>query len=160
MRINEVEVIHQSPYFDDEHLIKCQQNNHNSFLIFSLNCQSLNINLMRLKYKHLGTMDVKLCLLSAGYFAWRRLWYTSLLQIEEYTLISQGKMCGSHAGLAIYFKNKYKCKTVKVFEGSNIWEGQFLEITYQTMTKTIILGNVYRPPKDINENYQTCIDDC
>ena len=27
------------------------------------------------------------------------------------------------------------------------------------MTKTIILGNVYRPPKDINENYQTFIDE-
>ena len=46
-----------------------------------------------------------------------------------------------------------------MFEKSNIWESQFLEITYQTMTKTIILGNVYRPPKDINENYQTCIDE-
>ena len=27
------------------------------------------------------------------------------------------------------------------------------------MTKTIILGNVYRPPKDINENYQTFTDE-
>ena len=27
------------------------------------------------------------------------------------------------------------------------------------MTKTIFLGNVYRPPKDINENYQTFIDE-
>ena len=34
---NEIEVLNQWPYFDDEHLIKCQQNNHNSFLIFSLN---------------------------------------------------------------------------------------------------------------------------
>ena len=46
-----------------------------------------------------------------------------------------------------------------MFENSNIWEGQFLEITYQTMTKTIILGNVYRPHKYINENYQTFIDE-
>ena len=46
-----------------------------------------------------------------------------------------------------------------MFEKLNIWESQFLEITYQTMTKTIILGNVYRPPKDINENYQTFIDE-
>ena len=82
---------------------------------------------------------------------------TSLLQIEGYTLISQGKICSSHAGLAIYLNNKYN--TFKVFDKSNIWESQFLEITYQTMTKTIILGNVYRPPKDINENYQTFIDE-
>ena len=46
-------------------------------------------------------------------------------------------MCSSHAGL----------------------EGQFLEITYHNMIKTIILGNVYRPPKDIKENYQTLFDE-
>ena len=46
-----------------------------------------------------------------------------------------------------------------MFEDSNIREGQFLEITYQTMTKTIILGHVYRPHEDINENYQTFIDE-
>ncbi len=54
-RINddkEMEVIHQSPYFDDEHLIKCQQNNHNSFLIYLVSIAKVWMqNLMRLKYK-------------------------------------------------------------------------------------------------------------
>ena len=158
---NEIEVINQSPYFDDEHLIKCQQNNHNSFLIFSLNCQSLNAKFDEIKIQ-IETFRNGGCEISA--FCLQETWLgedydTSLLQIEGYTLISQGKICSSHAGRAIYLNNKYKYKTVEVFEKSNIWESQFLEITYQTMTKTIILGNVYRPPKDINENYQTFIDE-
>ena len=158
---NEIEVINQSPYFDDEHLIKCQLNNHNSFLIFSLNCQRLNAKFDEIKIK-IETFRTSGCEISA--FCLQDTWLgedydTSLLQIEGYILISQGKICSSHAGLAIYLNNKYKYKTFKVFENSNIWEGQFLEITYQTMTKTIILGNLYRPPKDINENYQTCIDE-
>ena len=142
-------------------LIKCQQNNHNSFLIFSLNCQSLNAKFDEIKIQ-IETFRNGGCEISA--FCLQETWLgedydTSLLQIEGYTLISQGKICSSHAGLAIYLNNKYKYKTVEVFEKSNIWESQFLEITYQTMTKTIILGNVYRPPKDINENYQTFIDE-
>ena len=156
-----MEVINQLPYFDDEHLIKCQQNNRNCFLIFILNCQNLNAKFDELKIQ-IETFRNNGCEISA--FCLQETWLgeesdTSLLPIEGYTLISQGKMCSSHAGLAIYLNNKYKCKTVKVFEDSNIWEGQFLEITYQTTTKTIILGNVCRPPKDIKENYQTCIDE-
>ena len=90
---NETEVINQSPYFDDEHLIKCQQNNHNSFLIFSLNCQSLN---------DVCVFETCECEISA--FCLQETWLgedydTSLLQIEGYSLISQGKLCSSHAGL-------------------------------------------------------------
>lgn len=36
----DMEVIHQSPYFDDDNLIKYLQNNINTFLVLSLNCQS------------------------------------------------------------------------------------------------------------------------
>ena len=32
---------------------------------------------------------------------------TSLFQIDGYTLICQGKICSSQAGLAIYLSNKY-----------------------------------------------------
>ena len=43
---------------------------------------------------------------------------------------------------------------------SNIWEGQFIEIYVDSMCpKKIILGNIYRPPRDINENYRQFIDE-
>ena len=43
---------------------------------------------------------------------------------------------------------------------SNIWEGKFIEIYEDSMcANKIILGNIYRPPRDINENYQQFIDE-
>ncbi len=45
---------------------------------------------------------------------------------------------------------------------SNIWEGQFIEIYEDSRlmcAKKIILGNIYRPPRDINENYRQFIDE-
>ena len=60
---------------------------------------------------------------------------TSLFQIDGYMLICEGKICSSHAGLAIYFSNKYRHKTLNIYENSNFWEGQFLEITCYDMKK-------------------------
>ena len=43
---------------------------------------------------------------------------------------------------------------------SNIWEGQFIEIYEDNpYAKTLILGNIYRPPRDINENYRQFISE-
>ena len=43
---------------------------------------------------------------------------------------------------------------------SNIWEGQFIDIYVDSMCpKKIILGNIYRPPRDINANYRQFIDE-
>ena len=43
---------------------------------------------------------------------------------------------------------------------SNIWEGQFIEIEQENVgNKKIILGNVYRPPRDTNENYNQFINE-
>ena len=70
-----MEVIHQSPYFDVERLIKCQQNNHNCFLIFSRNCHSLNAKCDEIKIQ-LETFRNNGCensaFLSARYLVWRR----------------------------------------------------------------------------------------
>ena len=35
---------------------------------------------------------------------------------------------------------------------SHVWEGQFL--SGATLTKGIVLGNMYRPPRDNNDNFQ------
>ena len=67
---DEMEIIRQSPYFDDDKLIKYLQNNHNTLLVLSIlprNC------LIFFYCKKLG------------------------LAMNGYTLIYQGKRCNSHA---------------------------------------------------------------
>ena len=78
---------------------------------------------------------------------------TSLLQIDDYTLISQGTTCSSHGGLLIYLHKHYKY-THLVGETSNIWEGQFIRVTDEETNTHVTIGNIYRPPRDVNENYQ------
>ena len=43
--------------------------------------------------------------------------------------------------------------TLNAYNNSNIWE-----ITCYAMTKKNI-GNIYKPPKDVNENYRTFIEE-
>ena len=83
---------------------------------------------------------------------------TSMLNINGYTLISQGKICSAHGGLAIYLSTKFSFKTLTVYANSEILEGQFIEITGNETNKSIILGNIYRPPSNTNSICQSFND--
>ena len=54
--------------------------------------------------------------------------FVGSLQIPGYTLISQGAICSSHAGLAIYVQEHYKYKLLSCYQHTKIWEGLFIEI--------------------------------
>ena len=44
---------------------------------------------------------------------------------------------------------------LNIHEQSNLWDGQFVKISGILHNKSITLGNIYRPPNDIKENYKT-----
>ena len=80
--------------------------------------------------------------------------------IENYNLISQGKQCSSHGGLAIYLHEKKYLKTVPSPIISEIFESQFIEISEVNRNRHthILLGNIYMyrpPPRDILLNYKS-----
>ena len=83
----------------------------------------------------------------------------TLYQLDGYDLITKGFMSSTHRGLAIYVNSMFNYTSLSLFNGSNIWEGQFLEISKHDLNKKIIIGNLYRPPRDINDNYQTLINE-
>ena len=39
------------------------------------------------------------------------------------------------------------------------WEGQFVKITGGGLSKDVIIGNIYRPPRDLNENYMQFLNE-
>ena len=155
-------LIRHSSYYDDVKRMNELNNNRDKFNILSLNCESTNakIDQIRLKlaqYKEGGCEFDAICL--------QETWLSedsdkSLLGIEEYALIYLGKTCSTRGGLIIYLKENLKYKMLDMSLKSNIWEGQFIEIYGDSMcAKKIILGNIYRPPRDINENYRQLIDE-
>ena len=69
----------------------------------------------------------------------------ALISLKNYNLISQGKKCSSHGGLAIYLHEKYNFKTVSSPIIFKIFEDQFIKISEVDTNRPthILLGNIY-----------------
>ena len=78
----------------------------------------------------------------------------SLFKLDNYKIISKGKTCSAHGGLVIYLHNSNRHKNILTNVKSYIWEGQFISVINEKTNNKIIIGNVYRPPRDICENSQ------
>ena len=74
----------------------------------------------------------------------------SLYQIEGYTCISQGKRCSSHGGLITYVDSQFNTSIMNIKNDSPIWEGLFVAVKDMETEKEIVVGNIYRPPYDNN----------
>ena len=73
--------------------------------------------------------------------------------LPGYNLINQPAVCSKHGGLMIYVKECFSYKIKSLYKKSNIWEGVFIEINSDQLSKPITIGNVYRPPYDNNSNH-------
>ena len=73
-------------------------------------------------------------------------------QMPNYDCISQSKQCSSHTGLIIYLHKKYQFKVMNISQRSDISEALFVDISSTNFYKHIIIGNIYKPPKDNNNN--------
>ena len=74
----------------------------------------------------------------------------SLHQIEGYTCISQGKRCSSHGGLMTYVNSQYNTSVIDVKNDSPTWESLFVTVKDMGIGKEFVVGNIYRPPYDNN----------
>ena len=55
-----------------------------------------------------------------------------------------------------YTRSDYAVKTIESFKNSTVWEGLFVELKKESTDNKIVLGNIYKPPKQNNnlENIQ------
>ena len=84
----------------------------------------------------------------------------SLIQLEGYECIPQGKVCSSKGGLIIYLHEKFKHKLKLTLNNYTTWEGQVIEVTQEkTLSKPLYIGNIYRPPKENLEFYDQFINE-
>ena len=155
----ELNIIKHSPYFDQENFIKISRGKNENFTVLSLNIQSINAKFDQLKIL-LHLIQENNCHISA--ICLQETWLrddtnNALISLENYNFISQGKKCSSHGGLAIYLHEKYNFKTVPSPIISDILEGHFIEISEVDTNRPthILLGNIYRPPRDVLLNYKS-----
>ena len=152
-----------SLYYDNDSFIKLFKNLGNSFTIISLNCQSLYAKLDDLK-AYLETLAMSDCEVSA--ICLQETWIkdsenNNLLQLNGYNFIGISSTCSLHGGVGIYLSKSYDYKILNINDKNNIWDGLFIEITNanNNLGKNLIIGNIYRPPRENIDNYQIFIND-
>ena len=75
-----------------------------------------------------------------------------MFEIPNYNLIMLPATCSSHSGLAIYLHDSYQFSQVNFNYTKHLWEGLLMEISGNGLKKKISLANIYRPPRDRNND--------
>jgi hypothetical protein len=161
---SEPNLLQNSPFCDSIKFIDILSQKHGIFSAYSLNCQSLNAKHEMLKtyiemYNCNATKLSALCLqetwLSTGSD-------TSLIQLEGYNLIHNGKSCSAHGGVAIYLHESYQYEILDFCNNSDVFDKLFIKISVrngESRNKHLILGTIYRPPRQNRENIQDFLNE-
>ena len=80
-------------------------------------------------------------------------------RLDHNNCIYQGKSCSRKGGFVVYLKEKYDYKIRFSVNTSDTWEGLFIDVMNGGLLKTITIGNIYRPPRNLNINYRNFIDE-
>ena len=59
----------------------------------------------------------------------------------------------------MHINNCFNYKRIMTLNQFDHWEGQFVNITGGGLSKDVIIGNIYRPPRDLNENYMQFLNE-
>ena len=162
----EPSLINEIRYYGNNEFINLLKGKDDFFNILSLNCQSLNSKFNQLKtylelYKQNKVVIHAICL--------QETWIAdgddcSLLQLEDYNFISKGKSCSAHGGAAIYLHKQFSYVVLQLYEAIS-FDGLFIKVimesfsAHSTVQKTLIIGNLYRPPRQNVDQINSFISD-
>ena len=79
--------------------------------------------------------------------------------LHGYTAITQGKSCSSKGGLVIYIDNKYKAEPIMNLNIYEHWEELIIKVNGGNLSKSLTIGNIYRPPRTNNEQINSFINE-
>ena len=146
-----------SLYYELDSLVSELQFYKNDFIVVSLNIESLNSKIDKLR-ELLAILEQKDIFISA--IALQETWLSdksdlSGLFIENFhEPIHQGYICGRKGGLITYVNSNYKVpvKRKNLYKSSTDWEALIVDVSGATLPKKITIFNFYRPPRDNYSN--------
>ena len=154
---NKIKVNYKSPYMDTANLKTFLEKYKTNFTVLSTNIASINAKFDEL---FLFVENLKQSNLKFSAIIIQESWLSqnddvALFKLDDYTCISQERMSSTRGGLMIYLHHSYSYSNLPIYEKSDIWEGQFIKVSGGNTCSNIILGNIYRPPRDTIDNYST-----
>ncbi len=156
-------VINHSSYYEIHDMIEVLKKHKKQFSIFSTNIRSINSKIDELKifidrlhehHVYFSAICIQEAWLKKGSDV-------SQLQIDGYKLISQGysSITTDKGGLLIYLHEKFSHSPKFKLDNYHNWEGQIIQVKKgEHLAKPVIIGNIYRRPLELNENYKEFID--
>ena len=127
---------------------------HGNFTLLTLNSQSLYAKFYDLDIilNHFSEKSVEI-----GAICIQETWLadnadTSLLNIENFNLITQGYSSTTHGGLALYVNSKYNTEKIISINRSSVCEALFIKLSAGDLQRDLIVGNIYKPPHNNNNN--------
>ena len=150
---NEIDIIHQSPYYATDDIPSFLDISNDRFNILSLNTGSLLAKLDELKILlYRAEQNGKIFHAITIQESWLDNSTSMNIDIEGYDSILQGKYCGNKGGLVTYIKSDFTAKKLDICPKSDSWEALFVDIRHEETNFNLILGNIYKPPRDNNNN--------
>ena len=148
---NEIELISHSPYCLQSCLPTHLANGDKSFSVLSLNAHSIlakftGLQVMLELFASQNIHFHAICIKESWIHNDSKL---PLIALEGYQCFSI-KATSSHGGLIRYLDDEYDVQVKKTVDDSNIWKKLFLELNHSSFQNKIIIGNVYKPPRDNN----------
>ena len=149
-----VSICSESPYIETEQVAAYMEKFKNYFTILDINIQSINAKFDSFVTFLNGLSDANI------YFSAiciQETWLktpTNLncFSIPNYKMFTLQPTCTSHGGLIIYVHERFQVKELDIYKKSSLWEGQFLELSGGGLTNRLKLCNIYRPPRDRNDD--------
>ena len=151
---DDISTLSLTRFIETNELEKYLKDHKNEFTILSLNVQSI-----RAKFDQLSA---RLCTLyneglSLSIFCFQETWLAenddvTPFLLPGYSLAHQGKSCSEHGGLLTYIRDDFSYKILDMNINALSWEGLFVDVFGEQLNKQIHIGNIYRPPKNNNNN--------
>ena len=157
MNENESQVMQHTPYYDLYQVRELKFDSSKHFSVLSLNIQSIHAKFLEFEalIEEFHKANIKfniICLQECWISAQTDL---SLMQLSGYDCVSQAKCCSERGGLIMYIDNRFQHKMHLNINMYDKWEGQIVYVSGGGLSKTITIGNIYRPPRmlvaDINQ---------
>ena len=164
---NEPTLFSNSFYYNNDTLVELLKNKQDSFSILSLNTQSLNAKFTQIK---LFLENLSASCINFSVLCFQETWLhddsdTSLLQLDNYTMVHKGKACSAHGGVAIYIHNDFSFREISLNVQPLTFDGIFIEIqsrsshSNQNNLTNLVIGNIYRPPRNNIDDINSFTDE-
>ena len=148
----EIEVVSHSPYLYPNCLPSKLRNTETSFGILSLNAQSLlaKFDSFQVLLKVLKSQDMYFLVICI-----QESWISDdsklpLVKLNGYKVFHVNATSSTHGGVIAYVDSDYQVTIKAQINNSNTWDGLFLELGNKNQKNKIVVGDIYRPPKDDN----------